>query len=332
MENKEVLPLISIIVPVYNVKEYVTKCLDSICGQTYKNLEIIVIDDGSNDGSGEICDKYAQSDERIKVIHRTNGGLSVARNQGLDIARGEYIGFVDSDDWIDVDMYEFLYQLLKSKDAEISICSHYVEKPDKVKIKYASNQILELTSYSAIPLLVKDKIIRNYAWDKLFKKSLFDGLRFPQDRYFEDIAIMYQLFYRAQKVVMKGCPKYHYVVRDNSITGSKYNPEKEYHMFLAVFEQNKFILDRHLWDKTPIFVIHRGIHLIDHIMLAPPSSAVERIIEDVLDRMHQYDYFSWRQIGIAYAMKRWAIYYNLPKYGIVYRFFRTVFKSKRHRF
>lgn len=332
MGNTESLPLISIIVPVYNVKDYITKCLDSICGQTYKNLEIIVVDDGSTDGSGDICDAYALKDDRIKVYHRNNGGLSVARNQGLDIATGEYIGFVDSDDWIDCDMYEFLYEQLTAKGADISICSHYVEKPGKIKIKYASDETLEFSSHDAIHLLVKDKIIRNYAWDKLFRKSLFAELRFPQNRYFEDLAIMYRVFHLAQKVVMKGHPKYHYIVRDTSITGSKYNPEKEYHMFLAVYEQNNFILKKKIWDETPIFVIRRGVHLIDHIILVPSSSKTETIIEDVLDKIHQYDGFTWRQLGVTYALKRWAIYNAFPVYQAVYRFVRSIFKSKKHRF
>ena len=111
MENTETLPLISIIVPVYNVKNYLEKCLQSICGQTYKNLEIILIDDGSSDGSGELCDLFAQRDGRIKVIHQTNAGQSAARNRGLAVAQGELLGFVDSDDWIEPDMYEFLYHL-----------------------------------------------------------------------------------------------------------------------------------------------------------------------------------------------------------------------------
>lgn len=133
MDETRALPLISIIVPVYNVKDYVEKCLDSICGQTYKNLEIVVVDDGSTDGSGEICDTYAQKDPRVKVIHRENRGVSAVRNEGLDIALGEYIGFVDGDDWIDSDMYEFLYELLIVNEADISVCSHYIENRAREK-------------------------------------------------------------------------------------------------------------------------------------------------------------------------------------------------------
>ena len=171
MENTETLPLISIIVPVYNVKNYLEKCLQSICGQTYKNLEIILIDDGSSDGSGELCDLFAQRDGRIKVIHQTNAGQSAARNRGLAVAQGELLGFVDSDDWIEPDMYEFLYHLLKENGADISICSHYIETAVKTRVKHSSGQFSSFSREEAIRTLVEDKRIRNYMWDKLYKRQ-----------------------------------------------------------------------------------------------------------------------------------------------------------------
>jgi glycosyltransferase involved in cell wall biosynthesis len=258
--------------------------------------------------------------------------LSAARNEGLDAATGEFLGFVDSDDWIDLDMFKFLYELLETEEADISICSHYIEKSGRTKIKYSSDEVLNLVPCDAMRLLVEDDIIRNFAWDKLYRRTLFHELRFPQGRYFEDIAVMYKVFYQARKIVMKGCPKYHYMVRTNSITGSKYNPEKEYHMFLAVYEQCTFIQEKELWDKAPVFIIRSGVHLMDHIMLVPSSPFVEEIVRDVLNKMHQYDNFSFRQIGMAIAVKRWAIYHNLSRYRSVYRFVRSVFKSKSHRF
>lgn len=332
MENKEALPLISIIVPVYNVKEYVEKCLDSICGQTYNNLEIIVVDDGSTDGSGEICDKYAQLDSRIKVFHQSNAGQSAARNKALDIAQGEYLGFVDSDDWIEEDMYEFLYCLLKENHADISICSHYKDKGEKSISKYASGGVFVFTRDEAIRALVVDKRVRNYLVDKLYKRQLFENIRLPLNRVYEDLAISYKVFYGAEKVVMREVPKYHYVIREGSTTQSKYNPEKEYQLFLAVREQSNFVLSKELWNKTPIFVIQRGIHLIDHIMLMEPIALTDDIVKDVLQEMHRYDMIEWKKIGIACAIKRWAIYNHISYYRIFYRFFRLMFKSKRHRF
>lgn len=332
MENTETLPLISIIVPVYNVKNYLEKCLQSICGQTYKNLEIILIDDGSSDGSGELCDLFAQRDGRIKVIHQTNAGQSAARNRGLAVAQGEFLGFVDSDDWIEPDMYEFLYCLLKENEADISICSHCRDKDGGSVVKYASGKQFVFTRDEGIRALAIDKHIRNYVWDKLYKRCLFSDIAFPLNRIFEDIAISYQVFYKAENIVMRDLPKYHYVIREGSAMQGKYNPQKEYQLFLAVCEQNDFILAKGIWDRSPIFVIQRGLHLIDHIQLVERSFAAEDIVNKVLFEIHKYDRFSWRHIGISCAIKRWMICNHLFLYRGIYHFFRLVFKSKRHRF
>lgn len=332
MENTETLPLISIIVPVYNVKNYLEKCLQSICGQTYKNLEIILIDDGSSDGSGELCDLFAQRDGRIRVFHQANAGQSAARNRGLAVAQGEFLGFVDSDDWIESDMYEFLYRLLKENGADISICSHYRDKGGNSVSKYASGERFVFTRDEGMRALAIDKHVRNYMVDKLFRRSLFAGIVFPVNRVFEDMAICYRVFYGAEKLVMQDTPKYHYMIREGSTMQSKYNPWKEYQLFLAVCEQNDFILAKGIWDRTPVFVIQRGLHLIDHIQLVERSFAAEDIVNKVLFEIHKYDRFSWRHIGISCAIKRWMICNHLFLYRDIYRFFRLMFKSKRHRF
>lgn len=331
MENTETFPLISIIVPVYNVKDYLEKCLLTICEQTYKNLEIILVDDGSSDGSGELCDLFAQKDKRIKVIHQTNAGQSAARNRGLAIAQGEYLGFVDSDDWIEPDMYDFLYYLLIENGADISICSRYIEKGGKSVAKYSSGEQFMFDRVEAVRALAVDKHVRNYMMDKLFRRRLFEGITFPENRVFEDLAICYRVFYRTEKVVLQDTPKYHYVIRKGSTMQSKYNPQREYQLFLAVSEQNDFILAEGIWDKTPIFVIQRGLHLIDHIQLVDSSSVTEDIVKKVLLEMHKYDRFHWRQIGVSCAIKRWMVYNNPSLYRNIYRFFRLMFKSKRHR-
>ena len=203
MENTETLPLISIIVPVYNVKNYLEKCLQSICGQTYKNLEIILIDDGSSDGSGELCDLFAQRDGRIKVIHQANAGQSAARNRGLAVAQGEFLGFVDSDDWIEPDMYEFLYHLLKENGADISICSHYIETAVKTRVKHSSEQFSSFSREEAIRTLVEDKRIRNYMWDKLYKRQLFAGIYFPVIEFLKILQFLIRYFIKRRKSLCK---------------------------------------------------------------------------------------------------------------------------------
>lgn len=332
MEKREVLPLISVIVPVYNVKDYIEKCLDSICGQTYGNLEIIVVDDGSTDGSGDICDKYAQLDSRIKVFHQSNAGQSAARNMALDIAQGEYFGFVDSDDWIEEDMYEFLYHLVTENHADISICSHYKDKGGKSESKYASGKISVFTRDEAIRALVVDKKVRNYLVDKLYKRQLFNNIRLPLNRVYEDLAVSYKVFYGAEKVVMQEIPKYHYIIREGSTTQSKYNPQREYQLFLSVYEQVGFVRRKGIWAEADIYVIRRGVRLIDHTFMLSPSVSTDKIIKDVLFKMHEFDPVKYLRLGLFISLKYCLICHSMAFYRLFYRFVRSIFKSKRHRY
>lgn len=221
--------LISIIVPIYNVEKYLQKCIQSIINQTYKNIEIILVDDGSKDNSGKICDEFKQIDNRIKVIHKENGGLSDARNAGLKIAKGEYIGFVDSDDYIAQDMFETLYKLAKENNADISIVSFYEIYNGKVIGVRDFKSLEEMDKIEAMKELLIDTKIQSYAWNKLFKKELFENIEFPTNKNFEDIATTLLLFEKANKVMLLEDPKYYYVRRDNSIIGTRnYKTYKDY--------------------------------------------------------------------------------------------------------
>ncbi len=333
MMKCESLPLISIIVPVYNVRVYLRKCLDSICGQTYKNLEIVVVDDGSTDGSGEICDEYAQLDNRVKVIHQSNAGQSAARNKALSIAQGDFFGFVDSDDWVDKDMYEFLHNLIVESDADIAICSHYIEQQGKTRVRYSSGEKTVFSRDEAIRALVVDKRVRNYLWDKLFKSKLFNGIRFPEKQIFEDIAVSYRLFYNTHQVVMQDSPRYHYLTHGKSTThGRLYNPQNEYVLFLTVYQQVKFVYEKRILDQAPTYLHQRGVHFIDHLMMVPSSSFTEDIIKDVLAKMREFYNVSWVQLGTISAFKRYMIYRHLYIYRVFYRSIRLFLKSRRYKF
>ena len=233
--------LISIIVPVYNVEKYLEKCINSIINQTYKNLDIILINDGSTDNSGKVCDKFKSKDSRIKVIHKENGGLSDARNAGLKIANGEYIGFVDSDDYIAPDMFETLYNLTQKYNAEISIVSFYEIYNTKTIGVRDSRQLQQMNKIEAIKELLLDSKIQSYAWNKLFKKNLFENLKFPTDKNFEDIATTLLLFEKANKIVLFEDPKYYYLRRDDSIVGVR--NYKTYKDYLDVIYNKYFYLD-----------------------------------------------------------------------------------------
>jgi len=235
-------PLISIIIPIYKVEDYIRCCIDSILSQTYKNLEIILVDDGSPDNCGSVCEEYSLKDKRIKVIYKKNGGLSSARNAGLDIASGEYIGFVDSDDWIENDMYESLYNAIIFHKADISVCGRYIASGNKITTISDSEKAEVFTRCEALSELVLDEYsgMKNFAWDKLYKKELFDNVRYPEGKCYEDIFTTYKLFSLSNKIVDIKSPKYYYLMREDSICGSN-TPSKRFDYYMANMECLEFI-------------------------------------------------------------------------------------------
>lgn len=325
MEN---FPLISIIVPIYNVEKYLAKCVQSILHQSYDNLEIILIDDGSTDTSPIICDQLSARDNRILVVHQANGGLSSARNAGLDRATGDYIGFVDSDDWIEEDMYMTLLTAAKEYNADIAICTHFV---DKEKETIPVNNTGEHKIYSreeALKELFKDKLIKNYAWNKLYKKELFTNIRFPIGRFFEDIAVIYKLFNQASKVVLICESKYHYLLRHDSIIGKEMNPNKEYQYLLAVHEQLSFGIKEGLHNENDTFVLRKGLHTINHIILQKDDRLHDDIINKILVILHNYDTLGINEMGIITFLRRHLIYYHYNTYRRFYKIYRNIFKWK----
>ncbi len=210
--------LISVIVPFYNVEKYASKCILSIISQTYKNLEIILIDDGSPDNCGKIIDEFSKKDDRIIPVHKKNGGLSDARNAGIDIAKGKYISFVDSDDYIANDMIEYMHDLIKKYDADISICGvQDVFENENIKINLQNERIVKYDIDESIKQLLLDKNIKNHAWDKLYKKELFADVRYPIGKKMEDIGTTYKLFKKSNLIVSSNQIKYFYLQRNNGI-------------------------------------------------------------------------------------------------------------------
>lgn len=208
--------LISIIVPVYNVEKYLEQCLDSILNQTYKNLEIILVDDGSTDNSGSICDRYGEKDSRIKVIHQKNGGVCAARNTALKAVTGDYIGFVDPDDWCAEDMFEYLCTKLEETDSDVSVCRYYRIIEGKTTTSRCDGIDRVLTKDEAIEELVNHFIIRHIFWNKLFKRELFEDFLFPEGRIYEGRMTVHQLLLKCEKVILCGSPKYYYRKNDES--------------------------------------------------------------------------------------------------------------------
>lgn len=220
--------LISLVIPVYKVEKYLHKCVDSILAQTYKNLEIILVDDGSPDNCGKICDEYAAKDSRIKVIHQPNGGLSVARNAGLDIATGDYIGFVDSDDYIAPEMFEKLYFALTENSADISICNYdYVDSLYQTMNVYSPVENRLYNSAEIIECLFSEYYCYFVTvWNRLYKAEVFSRLRFEEGKKFEDAFIAHHIFLECRKIVTIRDKLYYYLQRNDSIMGSKLSVSK----------------------------------------------------------------------------------------------------------
>ncbi len=217
-------PLICIIVPIYNVEKYIHKCINSIIHQTYKHLEIILVDDGSKDNCGAICDEYAEIDSRIKVLHKENGGLSDARNFAIDIVTGDYITFIDSDDFVEADYVEYLYKLIQKYSADISICNINKTCEEQYKGENITSDIQHVyTEQEAIEQMLYQKLFDVSACAKLYKAELFKTIRYPKGKYYEDLATTYLVFDKCNKIVYGSLQKYNYMIRENSITTSQFS-------------------------------------------------------------------------------------------------------------
>ena len=236
---------ISVIVPIYNVEKYLKRCLDSIINQTYKNLEIILVDDGSIDSSGAICDEYGIKEKRIIVIHKKNGGLSDARNEGIKKASGKYIAFIDSDDYINEQMLEILMKNLRKYKADISICA-FEKVYDETKIVKKNNN--NITCYnkkeSLKELLNYNKKISNHAWNKLYKIELFKNICYPKDRAFEDIGTTYKLFDMSNTIVYSDFVGYYYYQNELGITGN-ISKEKLKDAIYLINERYNYLLKKY---------------------------------------------------------------------------------------
>lgn len=225
--------LISIIIPVYNVEKYLKECVSSVLNQSYKNLEIILVDDGSTDSSGKICDELIKNDKRIIVIHKKNGGLSDARNYGIDKSNGNYISFVDSDDIINKKMITDLYKAIKQYKSDISVCrfkrfKKIDELEDEKIVDKNDNYIIKTSNeYFVDTLYQKDQTLNSVsACAKLYDKKIFENLRFEKGKINEDFLIFDNLMEKCSKVALVDETYYYYRVNSNSITNSKFNIKK----------------------------------------------------------------------------------------------------------
>ena len=235
--------MVSIIIPIYNVEHYLCKCIDSVLAQTYKDIEVILVDDGSPDACPQICDEYSKTDRRIKVIHKENGGLSSARNAGLDIAMGEYIMFVDSDDWILPEMVANMLKKLQDVQADMCLCGLNRVNEKNEKLSSVSYSDTVLTKHDAYELLVQGNVVFIVACAKLYRRHIFDELRFHEGKIHEDEFISHHVIGKCNRIVSVKMPYYQYLQRNGSIIRSLNCNTKWFHSIEAYLDRINYFLD-----------------------------------------------------------------------------------------
>ena len=236
--------LLSIIVAIYNIEEYVERCVDSLIGQSYRNLEIILVDDGSTDESGHICDRLARQDGRIRVLHKQNGGLADARNAGIAIAKGSFIGFVDGDDWVDTDMYEKMLGVLLEQHADLAVCRYrriYRNRTEDA----STEQTFLFEGQELLQVYVEEREeydIQNAAWNKLYRRELLNNTSFPIGKWYEDIVFITKVFSHADRCVYLDTAYYNYIIdREGSIMNMRINSRIFTDLIPAYQEKTEFL-------------------------------------------------------------------------------------------
>jgi len=298
-------PLISIIIPVYNGKKYLAQCIDSIVGQTYGNWELLLIDDGSTDGAEDMCDEYAANNDRISVLHKVNGGQASARNEGIALAKGEYIGFVDCDDWLEPDMYATMIATLQREQAEIIICGYTEEYAHRQKIVNGDGEQTTYDSATSLRLVLQGKI-GSYLWSMLFKREVVQELM-PDLNPYEDHATIFKWISHAHRVVILHQSFYHYRQLQGSSLHS-YNPRNASHFFLAAKERYDYMNEHRPllgWEAENRRLYLRGcIKQAKDLARWPVcDEPIRAIIGEIADELRRFQPVKRQEIGTKYYVR-----------------------------
>ena len=308
-------PKISVIIPVYNTEKYLKECLDSIVNQTLKDIEIICVDDGSTDDSLSILQEYAKKDNRIMIIDQKNSGVSSARNSGLDKATGEYLAFVDPDDWIDKDMYEQTIGYMANNDLDI-VCFDVEEvRTNKsfVRYKYAGNK--SFTSYEALYEILIDGI-DNSPCNKIYKKYTWEGVRFPVGRRFEDVATIYKTFHNAKTVGYMRKAYYHYFRREGSAIALSFDAQRRSENFIGYKERYEFaqVHCKEAVDKCKMFAVKTALSAITAESAGCGSICAnnKKGLQDFLDSVDNVKHLNGKNRLLLWSAK------NCPAINVIY--------------
>jgi len=282
--------LISIIIPAYNIAPYLERGVTSVLHQTYRNLEIILVDDGSTDESGQICDRLAERDERIVVIHKENGGLADARNVGMGAAKGSFIGFVDGDDWIDADMYERMLSAALAEGAALAVCRYRRVYGDRIE-DASVDRVVVFEGQEALQYYVEEREeydIQNAAWNKLYRREILEKLRFPVGKWYEDIVFSAKALGSADRCVYLDSACYNYIIdREGSIMNVKINSRTFTDQIPAYWERSSFLRAlgrRDLADIHDYFVYKRLLLFYNQLKKskAPDKKKYLKEITDII--------------------------------------------------
>lgn len=293
-------PLISVIVPVYNVEDYLDRCIESIVNQTYKNLEIILVDDGSSDNCPVMCDEWAKKDSRIKVIHKENGGLSDARNYGIELSAGEYLSFVDSDDYVDSDFIESLHSAIEKFNTKLSICNMTTFDENGKTDETFTQPYKSLTLAEGHEKY--ESLLRHCAVNKLYKREIFDTIRYPKGKLYEDLYIYHHILDKVDKVAYTGKNSYFYFIRSGSIMNSTYTIHSTdivwgYHNRARFYDSKK---EYRLADDAYLWVYSRTAVAFSHLDKSIKENAeklkeVKKLYNSDIIRMVLFSSFSLKQ-------------------------------------
>lgn len=316
--------MISVIVPVYNVEKYLDNCVESIVNQTYRDLEIILVDDGSPDNCPAMCDEWAKKDDRIKVIHKENGGVSTARNVGLENATGNYIGFVDSDDYLELNMYELLFNDLTVNNSDISVCSTFLVSENNEIKKDSIFETQVLNQEEAVKFLSYK--MNNSLWNKLFKKAVLEDCRFEEGRTFgEDHLVLLRALKKVESVSFISESLYYYVQRSNSTTGARFS-EKSFDQVYMKDALYNFVKENYPYvsDYYRKLTFTARENICRKIIL----SRLEGKFAKELNEYKQYMNAEFRKVKSDLSKKEIAEYVLICYFKSVYKFLFRIILNK----
>lgn len=281
---------LSIIVPIYGVERYLTKCIESLLNQAYSNVEIILVDDGSKDNCPSICDKYAAIDNRIVTIHKENGGQGSARNCGLEIATGEYIAFVDADDYVSTDMYIRLVDAIEKTNADIAVCGSYFEMKFLTRAVGTLDKPKLLKKVDALKAFYTQDYIGCTPWNKVYKRKIWMNLRFPENHYREDEWIFYQVLSSADIIYHIGVPTYHYILRKGSSDRKAFSL-RNLEALDSIDEQSSFIFTNYPELSSIIndAAIQRRITILNELAKSNNYNANLAYVDRIVDYLKQHE-------------------------------------------